>query len=303
MTSLQPEPDRETGVRSVIAYRIAGDGGAPAEEQCRVVEENALTIDVEDVGVYMLMWTPTQPTDFAMGYTRWEGVLGTADNPEALALAVGFCFTEGLIGGLEELRTIAMCPDASGVLRVQLADPAKVSPRRRNVAVNSSCGICGGREAIESGLAGLAPVPDRLRLGGEQLERLMLMMRSRQDVFVSTGGAHAAAVFSSEGNILAAAEDLGRHNALDKVIGACLLQRLDLAACGVLLSSRLSFEMVMKAARAKFELIAAVSAPTSLAIEVANRCGITLCGFVREGRATVYTHPQRIKEMGGAVRA
>ena len=97
---------------------------------------------------------------------------------------------------------------------------------------------------------------------------------------------------------LAAAEDLGRHNALVKVIGRCLLDGVDTASCGVLLSSRLSLEMVTKAARARFQLVAAVSAPTSLAVEVAERCGITLCGFLRGERCTVYAHRRRIGELG-----
>jgi FdhD protein len=120
----------------------------------------------------------------------------------------------------------------------------------------------------------------------------MTAMRGRQALYEQTGGTHAAAVFGPD---VAIAEDLGRHNALDKVIGRCLLQRQDLASCGVLLTSRLSFEMIVKAARAKFQLVCAVSAPTSLAIEIANRCGITLCGFVRENRATIFTHPNRVE--------
>ena len=293
------DSSREAGFRIVPAYRVSGE--SLVAEQCRVVGEDALSIDVEGVGSYTLMWTPTEPMDEALGYSREDGLLAEADNPEALALAAGFCFTEGLISGLEDIRTIAACPDAPGVITVQLVDPQRVKPRRRNVTVNSSCGNCGGREAIDGGLLDLSPVPDALRLGGEQLGQLMATMRKRQSVFLQTGGSHAAAVFSGKGNILAVAEDLGRHNALDKVIGTCLLQKLDLGACGVLLSSRLSFEMVVKAVRAKFELVAAISAPTSLAIEIAERYGVTLCGFVRDERVTVYTHPRRLREVASSV--
>ena len=286
-----PDRGREAGFRHVTAYRVSGESLVP--EQCRVVGEDALNIDVEGIGTYTLMWTPTEPRDEASGYSREEGLLAGQD--EALALAAGFCFTEGLIEGVEDIRSIAACPDTEGVITVQLVDPLQVKPRRRNVTVNSSCGICGGREAIDNGLLNLSTVPDSLRLQGEQLGRMMASMRKRQSVFLQTGGSHAAAVFSGEGNILAVAEDLGRHNALDKVIGSCLLRKLDLGACGVLLSSRLSFEMVVKAVRAKFEMVAAISAPTSLAIEIAERYGITLCGFVRDERVTVYTHPRRLQ--------
>ncbi len=284
---------REAGFRSVPAYRVSGE--SLVAEQCLVVGEDALSIDVEGVGSYTLMWTPTEPGDGAFGYSREDGLLAEADNPEALALAAGFCFTEGLISGLDDIRSIAACPDAPGVITVQLVDPQLVKPRRRNVTVNSSCGICGGREAIDNGLLNLSTVPDSLRVRGEQLGQMMATMRKSQSVFLQTGGSHAAAVFSGDGIILAVAEDLGRHNALDKVIGTCLLQKVDLSACGVLLSSRLSFEMVVKAVRAKFEMVAAISAPTSLAIEIAERYGVTLCGFVRDERVTVYTHPRRLQ--------
>ena len=291
---------REAGFRNVPTYRVAGD--ALVAEQSLVVGEDALSIDVEGIGSYTLMWTPTEPRDGAFGYSREDGLLAEVDNPEALALAAGFCFTEGLIAGVEDIRSIAACPDSPGVITVQLVDPQKVKPRRRNVTINSSCGICGGRDAIDDGLLSLSAVTDLLRVPTGQLGRMMAKMHQRQSVFQQTGGSHAAAVFSGEGHILAVAEDLGRHNALDKVIGTCLLNRLDLSACGVLLSSRMSFEMVVKAVRAGFELIAAISAPTSLAIEIAERYGVTLCGFVREERVTVYTHPRRL-QAGAAVTA
>jgi FdhD protein len=281
------------GVRAVDGRRILVSGPAVREE-CWVVEEDILSVDVAGVGVYLLMWTPTASTDAPVGYMRSEGLLAELESPEALALAAGFCFTEGLIDGIDDIRAIAMCPDRPGVVRVDLVDPSRPIVRRRQAVVASSCGMCGSREAIENELLGLSPVPDTLRLSAEQLENLMAVMRERQSIFLQTGGTHAAAVFGSDGAILATAEDLGRHNALDKVIGLCLLQEQDLRACGVLLSSRLSCEMVVKAARAKFELVAAVSAPTSLAIDVGTLCGMTLCGFVRDGRATIYTHPRRV---------
>jgi FdhD protein len=164
--------------------------------------------------------------------------------------------------------------------------------------MGSSCGVCGGREAVDRLVAGLVAVPDTARLRSAQFDELMSAMRKLQTVFTQTGGAHAAAVFDRNAQIIAVAEDLGRHNALDKVIGMCLLKDADLSGCGVLLSSRLSLEMITKAIRAGFEIIAAVSAPTSLAIEIADRFGVTLGGFVRGGRVTIYSQPQRIVELG-----
>jgi FdhD protein len=121
-------------------------------------------------------------------------------------------------------------------------------------------------------------------------------MRRRQQIFAQTGGTHAAAIFNRQGNVVAFAEDIGRHNALDKCIGQCLLAGEPTAGCGAALSGRLSLEMVVKAARAGIEIIAAVSAPSSLAVDAATHCGITLCGFVREDRLTAFSHPARITQ-------
>jgi FdhD protein len=292
--SIGTSNDKRPGFWTVGAYHLPIDSGPAVKVQCAVVEEDVLSIDIEGVGSYLLMWTPTEALGAPIGYTRADGVLADADCPEALALAAGFCFTEGLISGLDDIATLAFCPNKPGVVRVQLVDPSRVVARRRNVVVMSSCGVCGSREAIDNNSLDLSQVSDTLRVERSHLGRLMTAMRGRQELYEQTGGTHAAAVFGPDGRVFAIAEDLGRHNALDKVIGRCLLQRQDLASCGVLLTSRLSFEMIVKAARAKFQLVSAVSAPTSLAIEIANRCGITLCGFVREDRATIFTHPNRV---------
>jgi len=289
------------GVHAVRAVHLAAPGAAPVIEETRVVEEDALTLDIAGVGTYTLMWTPTEDLGEATGFTREEGVLTDTHEPEALALAAGFAFTEGLIAGLDDIKTMALCPDTPGVVRIELHAPEQVKTRRRNVVMTSSCGICGSREVLDSNIFGLEPVPDTLRLDARGFAALMEAMRERQAVFMETGGAHAAAIFGADGGILASAEDLGRHNALDKVIGKALLSGLPLAGHGVVLSSRLSLEMVTKAVRAGLEIVAAVSAPTSLAIAVADKFGVTLCGFVRGQRATVYAHPHRIREIPAEV--
>ena len=296
----KPEPADQHGVRVVPAYFIPAAGEPPVREETQVVEEDMISIDVEDVGWYTLMWTPTASAREVLGFTRDHGVMAATDDPEVLALAAGFLFTEGLIGGLTDVKKMEMCENDPSIVQVELVDPTAVDPRRKNVTMGSSCGVCGGREAVENVVDGLQRVTESTALSSEQFGQLMAAMRELQTVFEKTGGAHAAAVFNRDAQIIAVAEDLGRHNALDKVIGKCLLNRTELSGCGVLLSSRLSLEMITKAIRAGFEIVAAVSAPTSLAIEIADRFGVTLCGFVRGGRATIYSQPQRIAELSRA---
>lgn len=280
------------GVVDVEAIHIR-DGSATAEA-CRVVAEDALILDVQDIGHYTLMWTPTTAAVAAQGFTLEDGLLGEEPRPEGLCLAMGFALSEGLIERLADIRSLSICPDDPGVVRLQLHDPDKVRTSRKNQLITSSCGICGPREILQDNVLQLSSAGDTLRITASQFALLMERMRDDQAIFQQTGGSHAAGIFDASGQLITVAEDLGRHNALDKAIGMALLQRDSVDGFGVVLSSRLSLEMVLKAVRAGLEMMLAVSAPTSLAIEVAQAFGITLCGFVREGRATVYCHPQRV---------
>jgi FdhD protein len=279
---------------TVEALYSPGSGAGSQVLACPVVCEDALTLDIEGVGLYTLMWTPTGAVDIPLGYTLDDGVLGDTDQPEGLALALGFSLSEGIIGSLQDLRSVAVCDDNPGVIRIQLQQPEQVKTQRRNVVIDSSCGLCGPREIIEDNALDLNRVTDSLSLERAQLPHIMDAMRQDQGIFDQTGGSHAAAIFDSAGQVVAVAEDLGRHNALDKAIGLALLQHGTITGFGVALSSRLSLEMVVKAIRSDLEIVLAVSAPTSLAVEVAQHFGVTLCGFVREDRATIYTHPARI---------
>lgn len=294
MTTQSNERTDEHGVRAVEAWFVPAPGEPAIRQSTLVVEEALISIDVEAVGWYTLMWTPTASPREVVGFTAAGGVLAPTVDPEVLALTAGFLFTEGIIDGMSDLASMEVCGNDSSIIRVRLKRPELIQPRRKNVVMGSSCGVCGGREAVEGIAADLKPVSRNLRLNPEQFSQVLSAMRELQTVFGMTGGAHAAAVFDRNASIVAVAEDLGRHNALDKVIGKCLLNSIDLAACGVLLSSRLSLEMITKAARAGFEVVAAVSAPTSLAIEIGERLGMTLCGFVRDGRATIFSHAGRI---------
>ena len=168
--------DRE-GISRVPAVRL--DFGGEDQDTCAVVREETLTIAVEAVGSYTLMWTPTCHRAEAMGYTDADGLLGDGEVSEAMALAVGFLFTEGLIGGLDDLNSIAFCPDIPTVVRVVLTDPGAVAVRRRDVVVNSSCGVCGEGEWFESLSDSLPEVGDGLLVSTDDLHRLMDRMRLR----------------------------------------------------------------------------------------------------------------------------
>lgn len=241
-----------------------------------VVLEAPTTVDVQGVGTFTLLCTP--------GDDR--------------ALATGFLLSEGIIDGMADLTDLRECSDDPEVIRVKLARPpdqAKVAGR--NLLIVSSCGLCGA-EDLEEKLQALSRVGDSLRIAARTLRSVGSRLRDHQPLFRASGGTHAAEIFTASGEIVSSAEDAGRHNALDKAIGRCLLAGGSAAGCGVALSGRVSLEMVIKCARAGIEIVSAVSAPTSLAIEVAERCGITLCAFVRETRASIFTHPGRITCQG-----
>lgn len=215
-------------------------------------------------------------------------------------LAAGFLFTEGMIDGHDDLRRVSYCEDLPAeeqhynVVTVRLASAFDPELFRRNFFANSSCGIC-GKASLEQVEVRCSVVSAGPILKGETIAALPTSMRDAQKVFDRTGGLHAAGLFAPDGTLLALREDVGRHNAVDKVIGeAVLAGNLPLAERVLQVSGRLSFEIVQKAARAGIPVVCAVSAPSSLAVETAEHLGITLVGFVRDGRFNVYTHPDRV---------
>ena len=272
----EPKPPSEA-LCELPARRLRTDA-SPVEsvqEDVGVVVEKAVTIDVGGLDRYTLLCTPI----------------------DLEALAVGFLFTEGVIDRIDAIANVRRCVSDPAVLRVKLWDPA--ATRRegaRNLLIASSCGLC-GVENLQDKLAALPRVGDRLRVDTQWLQETSSALRDKQTLFRACGGVHAAGLFDGAGHLMAWAEDAGRHNALDKAIGRSLLRGAGAAGCGVVLSGRVSLDMVAKCARAGIELISAISAPTSLAVEVAERCNITLCAFVRETRATVFSHARRLTGM------
>jgi FdhD protein len=215
-------------------------------------------------------------------------------------LAAGFCLTEGVIDTPIDIASVAYCLGSEGeqyfnIVTVALRKPVVASLRERRFVSNASCGLC-GKTALDDVEVRCAPVADGPVVAAATVFALPERLAASQSVFELTGGLHAAATFTVEGELLTVREDIGRHNALDKVIGdAVLMRRLPLSECVLFVSGRLSFELVQKAAVAGIPILCAVSAPSSLAVKTAQRFGQTLVGFVRDDRGNIYTHPERIE--------
>ncbi|HEY1387268.1 MAG TPA: formate dehydrogenase accessory sulfurtransferase FdhD [Ktedonobacterales bacterium] len=221
-------------------------------------------------------------------------------------LAVGFLYSEGLLASADELRAVLPGQDADGLPSPNLLDiiptpEAGIAERlraggvSRAFAVNASCGVC-GRNSIAAVCAAFPPRAGQTPLTtGSALAGLPNQLRAGQRVFSSTGGLHAAGLFAPDGTLIALREDVGRHNAVDKLIGRALLDHaLPLAQTMLLVSGRLSFEIVQKVVAAGIPLVAAVSAPSSLAVDLARESGVTLVAFLRGASMNIYTHPARI---------
>lgn len=216
-----------------------------------------------------------------------------------LELAVGFLATEGLIRGRDDLAGAANAELSAlslraNVVTVPLARPFDASRLQRNFYATSSCGIC-GKAALEHVAVEAPAIEPGLTVPASVLPRMAAVLRGAQAAFERTGGLHAAGVFDAGGALLLVREDVGRHNALDKVIGRLLLDRaLPAKERVIMVSGRVSFELVQKAAMAGAPVLCAVSAPSSLALEAATRLGITVVGFLRGDGFNVYTHRERL---------
>ena len=215
-------------------------------------------------------------------------------------LTLGFLYTEGIVRDLNEVISIHFCGTATdpllppNVVDVQLTDAAWERRGRRHLEVAySSCGLC-AKEAVSEICRAAAPVSSALTVSASWLLDCMGRMYQEQIVFQETGGTHGVALATPEGAFFLLAEDVGRHNAMDKVIGRALFQRRDLSRMVALLSGRISFEMALKAIRAGIPILAAVSAPTSMALNLAQELNLTLVGFARNRRLNIYTHPHRL---------
>ncbi len=219
------------------------------------------------------------------------------------ALAAGFLLSEGVVTSPADIGSILQRRQADGTAEhvvdvalrgVALARLPEVLAGRRHVGATSACGVC-GRPSVDALAFTAAPIDAGWSMPAEVLTTLPEVLRERQAVFDRTGGLHAAGLFTNVGELVATAEDVGRHNAVDKVIGRLLLQRaLPLTSHVLCVSGRASYELVQKAVVAGIPMLVAVSAPSSLAVDLARERNVTLAGFVRERGCNVYTHPHRI---------
>ncbi len=259
--------------------------GRPAENaEDELAAEEPLEIRVDNVGVSVTMRTPGHDEE----------------------LAAGFFLGEGLIRRRSDVRRIVHHPrnNDKNIIGVFLGAKKSIDLNRlkRHFFVSSSCGLC-GKTSIEAVHAHFPVVTSKLVVSAETLLTLPEKLRTRQDVFSRTGGLHAAGLFDARGRSIVTREDVGRHNAVDKVLGFAFLRgMLPLDRHILMVSGRVSFEIVQKALAAGIPVIAAVSAPTNLAVDFAQANGQTLVGFLRERRLNVYAHPRRIKFSPGSRR-
>ena len=267
-------------LRSVGVTRVRGAVRATASD--RAATEEPLEVRLHDHPFAVIMRTPGADRE----------------------LAAGFLLAERVIRDADDLGTIAHCTSAGAdhpenVVNVTLANGSaaaieRLLAGRRQVTTNSSCGMC-GRRTIESLAAAVAPIRAAWTVPPSLVASLPEQLRARQAVFDATGGLHAAGLFSRDGSLVDVAEDVGRHNAVDKIVGRMLMREaLPLSDHILCVSGRTSFEIVQKTIFAGIPILAAVSAPSSLAVDLAAQAGLTLVAFLRGASMNVYTRPDRV---------
>jgi FdhD protein len=271
--------------------RVSLDGGPPATTVARadlLAAEEPLGIRVGGEALALTMRTPGDDLDLVAGFLVGEGIVRRPADLRELRICSGERCGHDHDGEQEDLGNIADVTLAPGV--------AVRAGQRRNFLTSSACGVCGKTSIAELSVPGSYDLSrDAARVTPEVLAALPDALRAAQRVFDRTGGLHAAGLFTAGGDLLAVREDVGRHNAVDKIVGWALRAgRLPLAGCVLLVSGRASFELVQKAVLAGIPVLAAVSAPSSLAAELAAESGLTLVGFLRGGSMNVYTGADRV---------
>jgi len=256
--------------------------GTRTRDRDRAATEEPLEIRIHDRPFAVIMRTPGADRELAAGFLLAERVLRQSDDLGTIA----HC-TDRDAAGAENVVNVTLADGSASSLEQLIAD-------RRQVTTNSSCGLC-GRRTIESLAADAAPILASWTVTAAVIAAMPAQLRARQAVFDETGGLHAAGLFSRAGALVDSAEDVGRHNAVDKIVGRMLMREaLPLSESMLCVSGRTSFEIVQKAVFAGIPVVAAVSAPSTLAIALAETLGVTLIGFVRGDGFNIYAHPGRI---------
>ncbi len=264
--------------------RISLAGGAEQRADLLAAEE-PLGIRVNGAAVTLTMRTPGDDIDLAAGFLAAEGVVRRAADIQTIKICTGDRCGHDEHDGAGNIADVTLSPDRQAGAAL-----------RRNFLTTSACGVCGKASIDELFVRPEFELSsDQVRIRPAVLAELPDRLRAAQRVFSATGGLHAAGVFSAAGELIVAREDVGRHNAVDKVVGWALRAgRLPLSGCVLLVSGRASFELVQKAVMAGLPVLAAVSAPSSLAADLAERAGLTLVGFLRGGSMNIYAGAQRI---------
>lgn len=250
-------------------------GGAIFETSDWVAEEVPVALEYNGVSHAVMMATPSDLQDFAYG----------------------FSLSEGIVDDVSQIYDYELLPTAQGqtlVLEIASACFARLKDQRRSLIGRTGCGLC-GTDSLAHAVRRPAPLPAGARMEAACVSRALAGMRQRQQLLDATGATHAAAWCTPDGEIALIREDVGRHNALDKLVGALQRARLPAAQGFITITSRASYEMVQKAATAGVGVLAAVSGVTALAIEVAEQAGVALLGFARQGDVSVYSHASRIQ--------
>ena len=270
-------------------------GPVPGLGYAELVSEHRL-LRVSDQPASSDLSSVAEEIPVALVYNGEPFVVVMASPADLEDLAIGFSLTEGIIEAGTEPRRIDVVRHSRGIelqIEVTEADAARLAGRRRGISARTGCGVC-GIESIDEVLRVPRMVPSRGTMEVESLWRAAAELEARQPVNAETRAVHAAAFADRSGALRVVKEDVGRHNALDKVIGAMVRERVDPADGFVVVTSRASYELVQKAAAAGVPVLAAVSRPTGLAIQLAEQANITLVGLLRGRSANVYSHPARL---------
>lgn len=246
-------------------------------------------------------WIATE-VPIALHYNGQPHVVMMATPSDLDDFALGFSLSEGIVANAAELETLKVRELLEGIV-VDITILAKraeaIATRQRNLTGQSSCGLC-GTQSLADAVRQPRPVGNGPQLSVEGLQRALAALPNQQPVNALTGATHAAAWIDNDGEIVLVREDIGRHNALDKLIGALARAGIGTTTGAVVLSSRASYEMVQKAATVGISIVVAISAATALAIQMAESTGVTLIGYARENRHVIYSHAQRVRSVATA---